>query len=817
MNNDMPTLTDTLRAAKRRGRGFLNRWGQKPAPEELAVSPAEVEVEHLQESDEVRRRKLDLNSSVAFTNLCNAARSFWPHNVIQSDEKIILVDLMTQDLRVHLRALTIANGIRRAEGATLVGIINPDPMWQRVVWDYYDVEATKALAEAYGVTDFIDVAALVDAVAEGETVTTVAGRRITIGDADLVEHDYIASEARSTVLRILRRPRFDDDTAVDPDAMGIMARAEGFARVYSSLFRQLPILTLIVSHVDYTCWGYGVHASMNADVPVIHLQSTGGVKAYAWFPESATEGSYRAQMTQKIGEYFDRYVWANRDQLRRSAEITAYRARHDYGRPSWWRSSGQLAIHSAQERSDARAVSAHRLRIPAQRAVVAVFAHAFSDALGSNVEVFDDFVDWLDETAALAAEHPEVTWLFVDHPTQFRYDTTDYFDQLRQRYAGAPHMLFIPSLDLEKNELWSLVDLAVTVRGSVSNEYPAFGVPAIQAGWSEWSHCGVSKLAKNREEYRALLLDGVQQLTSGGIPLDKDVVERARLWGWFYKALADVDTAFVPHWNVGYNERALNEAATSMRQIETMGDRAFAGIGRMWRRREAILTRLDMDTPEWHLNSGQVQEPMAQEAWGDFGLNTAFDVNVQALTGAVSITSGETADLTYITGAYPGVAVVGRCEQWQTTFGIRYDSEGHPLSVRVRLTVDQNTKVWQERKLATSSDSAHTIDVYCQGSLEQSIVIGGLDAPLTDTAELTLHASDYRGPGLLIVRLVGRGGEASEEAALNLVGVQIDCIEVDHADETSGSAPTTALRPESETSDADHSSSMGAGAGSTGK
>ena len=78
-------------------------------------------------------------------------------------------------------------------------------------------------------------------------------------------------------------------------------------------------------------------------------------------------------------------------------------------------------------------------------------------------------------------------------------------------------MRFMRSMDLSKNFLTALTDLVLTVRGSVSNEYPALGIPALQSGWSEWSKCGFTEVAETPEEYFEKLQDHIDGLIAGKV------------------------------------------------------------------------------------------------------------------------------------------------------------------------------------------------------------------------------------------------------------------------------------------------------------
>ena len=152
-------------------------------------------------------------------------------------------------------------------------------------------------------------------------------------------------------------------------------------------------------------------------------------------------------------------------------------------------------MRTPTERREVRGHVLARFGFDPDKPVIAIFNHAVSDALGTNVELFEDLGDWFERTAEYAADRTDSNWLMIDHPSQGLYDVTSFFDRLAAQYEDRPHMAFRPSRAISKNALWSVIDLGVTVRGSVSNELPAYGIPALQAGWSEWSACGFSRTA----------------------------------------------------------------------------------------------------------------------------------------------------------------------------------------------------------------------------------------------------------------------------------------------------------------------------------
>jgi hypothetical protein len=524
---------------------------------------------------------------------------------------------------------------------------------------------------------------------------------------------------------------------------------------------------------------------MRSDVPVIHVQSTGSLKAYAWFPENRTSGSFRAQMTEQIAQLFDDRLWPNRQTLRRSAELIASRVKLDNGgRPSWWKSGGSLTLSGPEERRMVRRLAARRLGIDPDRPVIGVFAHAQSDALGSNVEVFDDFAEWLGDTASFAAGHDEVTWLFLDHPSQFRYDVTDFFGQLARRYADHPHLVFRPSVSLRKNSLWSLVDFAVTVRGSVSNEFPTFGVPTLQAGWSEWSHLGFSRLATSREDYFAHLNRGIAELLDGEATLDPEAVERARLWQWLYRAGAEVVTQLVPPWQWGSTNALLEASQVAMNNIESVADPAMVAIRRLWTRKEPVLARIDFDAP--------LADQLADVDDGrdhpipDYPLRTLFDPPRIVLDGQAELASGESGALTHIEGIVLGQAVIGRVNASRAMLAIGYRcGEEQSLRIGIAVQLDRASDAWWAKHSPDPEQdpippATRHIVVFCQNEpVAYTAIARRDDECVLAELEFTVPADRVRESSTLMIELLGMVpvDEPTEGSVLTLLsGLQIDRI-----------------------------------------
>jgi hypothetical protein len=540
-----------------------------------------------------------------FTEFCADANLFWRANTIPAvrSDPVVLVEAMSQDIRVTIRNLTVANALRRMVPARLVVYTGSDEDWNDILWTYFDKGVLTDLARAYGAVDVIDVHELVDrrVAGTGPDELVVAGVRFP---AELprsgIAPDVLDQIVSATTCRVLRVPRLTPQIKAGAKYRRVRHRSEQFSHLYDALVSGLRPIAVVSSHVDYDHWGLAVESAQRFDVPVVHVQSTGGLKAYTLFPDRCRGAqTFRAELTNQIAEYFEKAVWPNRHLLRRNAEMVTWRSKGNLGRPSWWR-GGTAASLELRTEADRRVVRRHamsRFGFDQAKPVIVVYNHAVSDALNTNVEVFADLGDWFEQTAAYAAHRDDVNWLLIDHPQQALYDASGFFDEVARRHNAHPHMAFRPSTQVSKNVVWSLVDLALTVRGSISNELPAYGIPAIQAGWSEWSSCGFTKVARDVADYWHLLANAIEALLAGLPLITDEQIERARLWAWFYRSGTDVNSSLVQHWEMGQNAALFRALRVVMRNVEPDADPAFTAVRRMWARREPFLTRFDLSQP----------------------------------------------------------------------------------------------------------------------------------------------------------------------------------------------------------------------------
>lgn len=714
----------------------------------------------------------------SFAPVLRCADTFWrtrlsalsEDGLPRSDDHI-LVELLTQDLRVSLRSLSLAASLSVATGARIVAVVGSEPQWERRVWTGYDAAMLQEMALAWGAVDVIDLRSALPAAQEGATFLSVDGHQVPVAATSKIDPAHLAQILDATGARIRGVPAMTEQMRGDDAHAELRGSSEVSTRIWEALVEHAAPIAFITSHVDYAQWAPASIAAGRANVPTLHVQSTGGMKAYWGIDPADPQRSYRQELTRTLATFFDEHLWPHREALRPAAELVAWRARRNLGTPSWWRSDGEddeVAYVSAAERQVVRKWAARRIGLPPGRPVVVVFNHAVSDALGGNREIFDSLADWFERTADYAARHPEVSWLLLDHPKQYLYDTTRSFDRVAERFGRHPHLRFTQSKALSKNELWSLADLVVTVRGSVSNEYPAYGIPAVQAGWSEWSHCGFTMRADDQQRYWALLETSIGALLRGDELITAEQVERARLWMWFYRSGSDVASGLVPHWKQGISGQLHTQLNVAMNAVEGDADPLFSTVAHWWSAAGPALLRASVQDVAASVRS--------RTARPDYRLLTALDEPVGELAIGEQITTGADPRLALLRGWHRSWAMVARAWKAQASIGVRCSTQRGARMLALTLQVDAVAQQWWAKEHPEQDvERTRTIAVRV-GDRQRGVITLDPGAEVREgVIEIRLSSADTGVSGLVVVDIEADPSSALPDA---LIGIRIDVIEV---------------------------------------
>lgn len=302
------------------------------------------------------------------------------------------------------------------------------------------------------------------------------------------------------------------------------------------------------------------------EVPVVHVHGTGTLRAYALFPDQGT-CTIQDELPARVGAFFERHVWPHREVIRPGAERVARRAGHAYQvrteterrrcvttpAPAWASTpTGPPSRSSATSRAGMRSCSRRRRSSPRP-------TRARTGSSSTRPPMTPQ--------GPAAATAPGVS-------SGARPGSGTCAGRCRPTCCGA-------------RRTWASRSATATCR--------MFGIPVIQAGWSEGGACGATHVARSPSEHRLLLAEAIARSAKGAGFLGPEQRERARLWLWLRRCGADVPSQLLPHWEHGADyARAMT---VNLRHAERDGDALYSAVGRMWRWRDPVLTRFDFHDP----------------------------------------------------------------------------------------------------------------------------------------------------------------------------------------------------------------------------
>jgi hypothetical protein len=124
---------------------------------------------------------------------------------------------------------------------------------------------------------------------------------------------------------------------------------------------------------------------------------------------------------------------------------------------------------------------------------------------GSGLHYFRDFLDWIEQTLAIAREHDGVNWLFKPHPCDDWYASINGIRL--EEMINATNLPHIRLVDKSWNgaELIRSLDGIVTCHGTIGVEATALGTPVLvpYSGW--YGHVGFVTNPGNRDGYLTTL------------------------------------------------------------------------------------------------------------------------------------------------------------------------------------------------------------------------------------------------------------------------------------------------------------------------
>ncbi|MFH0898523.1 MAG: hypothetical protein V1855_03015 [bacterium] len=162
-----------------------------------------------------------------------------------------------------------------------------------------------------------------------------------------------------------------------------------------------------------------------------------------------------------------------------------------------------------------------------------LFTHVNWDAcFDLSSMLFSNANQWLMQSLQKMISIPDINWIIRIHPGELSGGSLFKADDfLRNNYENIPSHIKILWSDSPINSysLYKLIDVGITILGTVGTELPLLGKPIITAGTSHFSKKGFSFDPDTKEEYFSLL-ENIKDIK----PLTPEQINLARQYAYSY-------------------------------------------------------------------------------------------------------------------------------------------------------------------------------------------------------------------------------------------------------------------------------------------
>lgn len=521
----------------------------------------------------------------SFEQFCCTSTILWTHarqDHLETTTHVVLIDLWHNSVQYLLRSLLIAKYIQYGQPVRLIGLLGKPGVVTRSC-DTLDVAFNERLARSFGVTEFQSTSPpglddlcqanmLLDRLelAGDLDSSRSAELRAKLIDLTLDDGFPIGRFAYDTTLRSELRPTIE---RIDARLRHWLADCLALHRWMANFYPDGNIrpMTLVTGHLDYNPWGLAGEAVRRAGGEVVWFRIEANVPLYRIRQDGA--GTLNAAYHRIEAEWFEETIAPLGQELAAGAEAFIAQSASGVLHQRW------TAVRSGALSAMASEAAAASCRLAygwnAGSIVLGVFAHALSDQPVADDQAYADRYQWLAQTLAFAAGHPERCWLIKLHPRDAAYDATGACQELMQRFGRLAHIRFVEP-QVAAGVLEALCDVAVTIFGAPGLAMAMAGRPVIVAGNGPYAGCGFVHQARDRAEYQALLLADPAALrpTPAQTQRAKLYAYAARVIGAPSSPLLDTPTtpASDPFWQL---------AEARLRQHSVVGDDLCEAVRRM--------------------------------------------------------------------------------------------------------------------------------------------------------------------------------------------------------------------------------------------
>lgn len=179
-----------------------------------------------------------------------------------------------------------------------------------------------------------------------------------------------------------------------------------------------------------------------------------------------------------------------------------------------------------------------------------VMAHCFSDDASTSTSrhIYNDYYSWIVRTLEIIQDIDNVNWVLKGHPARYHYNEGDEIFDIFEKFATKPN-IYIWDDEISTNSVYNVADAVVTVAGSCGFEFPAFGIPAICAGFPSYGGYGTTIEPTTEAEYISCLkgISTIGRLDEKTIDISKKV---ACAYNMIHDPLDEFDQIFSDSYNL---------------------------------------------------------------------------------------------------------------------------------------------------------------------------------------------------------------------------------------------------------------------------
>ncbi len=174
-----------------------------------------------------------------------------------------------------------------------------------------------------------------------------------------------------------------------------------------------------------------------------------------------------------------------------------------------------------------------RLEINNENPIICLFAHVNWDAcFNLSTMIFDTPNQWVIKSIKKMFEIKDVNWLIRCHPSEKRDGslfTTDDF--IKKEFPSIPKHIKIIWFDSGINtySIYQIIDVGITIFGTVGVELSLLGKPVITAGNAHYSNKGFTIEARSKKQYFSIL-ENIKKIK----PLEEKQIKLARQYAYSY-------------------------------------------------------------------------------------------------------------------------------------------------------------------------------------------------------------------------------------------------------------------------------------------